>query len=90
MWFLLILFIVVPILLFAYIVMGGFNKNSVNKSDLLKYTNDFVEFYDKVKEEFEENIVTFREKTKFKNIAFLISETVILILGIILLSEGSL
>lgn len=90
MWFLLILFIVVPIVLFAYIVMGGFNKNSVNKSDLLKYTNDFVEFYDKVKEEFEENIVTFREKTKFKNIVFLISETVILLLGIILLSEGSL
>ncbi len=87
---LLILFIVVPIVLFAYIVMGGFNKNSVNKSELLKYTNDFLEFYDKVKEEFEESIIPFRQKTKIKNVGFLIGETILLLLGIILLANSSL
>lgn len=90
MWFLLILFLVVPIVVFTYVIMGGFNKNSVNKSDLLKYTNDFVEFFDKVKEDFEENIVPFREKTKIKNIGFLIGETLVLLLGIIFLANGSL
>lgn len=76
---LLVLFILIPILGAILLFSGVFTERNINKSDLLKYTNDFLELYDSIKENFETTIIGFRKKAKIFNIAMIIIETVVII-----------
>ena len=82
------IFIILPILVFGLAASGVFSKRVINKGELLKYTNDFLELYEANEEEFTNELFEFKKIEKIKNISALFIELGLLLLGVYELSLG--
>lgn len=87
---LLIVFIFLPLIFLGLAFSGCFSKRVINKGDLLKYTNDFLELYEANEQEFQNELVEFKKIEKIKNILALIVESGLILMAIYELSVGSL
>lgn len=86
----LVLFILIPVLCTILLFSGFFTERKINKPDLLKYTNDFIELYDSIKDNFETNIINFRRKAKIFNVVLIIVETIIIIWAVVEINKKGL
>ncbi|MCQ2977758.1 MAG: DUF3137 domain-containing protein [archaeon] len=90
MGIMLAVFIILPVLFLALAFSGVFTKRAINKGDLLKYTNEFEELYDKNEQDFQNELLGFKQLERVKNIVAIIVEIGLLLVGIYELNKGSL
>lgn len=87
---LLAVFVLLPIIFLALAFSGVFSKRVINKSDLMKYTNDFLELYDENEREFQNELIEFKKIERIKNISAIVIGLGLVLMGLYEMSIDSM